>query len=484
MPLTARRVTLKIVLLATSLVVLAAVFPLVAQANFQIGMQDTSLNGPGTDAATAPSYQTLQSMGASFVRVSVPWALIAGSTPFDMSNPSAPQFRWTSTDKAVRRAAAHHLQVLFMLYYAPTWAEGPGIPPATDLNVGKGAWEPNAALYGQFVHAVAERYSGDFPDPLHPGLALPRVKDYELWNEENLGGYVAGPDTPGQFRALVNAGYSAIKSVHSDNFAVLGGIAPIAPPGIYSRHPVPFTQQLLCLRPLRHGYARIKGCPQVHFDAFAIHPYVLAATPTKPAYNKLDFLVPDTGKITKILRAAERLHTVNRGPHPMWNTEWAWFTNPPQAVYGDPPLTAARYVDYSMYLFWKNGISLVIWQTLADITAGPNPGGGLETAAGVPKPDMTAFSFPFIASVGRHHKGYGWGKAPVRQKVTVFVSHLVKGKWHRVAKARTDGYGVFQVHFKARGNGTYRAQVAKGGYSLPYYSAKIPPKRTHDYTYG
>jgi hypothetical protein len=40
------------------------------------------------------------------------------------------------------------------------------------------------------------------------------------------------------------------------------------------------------------------------------------------------------------------------------------------------------------------------------------------------------------------------------------------------------------VHFKARGNGTYRAQVAKGGYSLPYYSAKIPPKRTHDYTYG
>jgi hypothetical protein len=97
---------------------------------------------------------------------------------------------------------------------------------------------------------------------------------------------------------------------------------------------------------------------------------------------------------------------------------------------------------------------------------------------------MTAFSFPFIASVGRDHKGYGWGKAPVRQKVTVFVQHLMKGKWHQVAKARTDGYGVFQVHFKARGNGTYRAQVAKSGSSLPYYSAKIPPKRTHDYNYG
>jgi hypothetical protein len=350
--------------------------------------------------------------------------------------------------------------------------------------VGTGAWEPNAAQYGQFVHAVATRYSGSFPDPLIHGAPLPRVKDYELWNEPNLGGYVAGPNTADQFRALVNAGYSAIKAVHSDNYAVSGGLAPIATkPGIYSVHPITFTQRLFCLQPLRHGYARIKGCPQLHFDALGIHPYTLAATPTKPAFNRLDFLVPDVWKVRNLLRAAERLHTISSGRHALWNTEWTWFTNPPQPGYGDRPNTAARYVAYSMYEFWKQGVSLVLWQTLADVTGGPNPGGGLETTAGVRKPTMAAFGFPFIASVNRG-KGYAWGRAPNSSRARVFVEHRTRGKWRRVATVHTDRWGVFTAHFKAQGNGNYRARTTHRSVSLPYFSAKIPPKRTHLYTFG
>jgi hypothetical protein len=240
---------------------------------------------------------------------------------------------------------------------------------------------------------------------------------------------------------------------------------------------------LLCLRQVRNHYVRIKGCPTLDIDTFAAHPYSLAATPTKPPFNPNDILVQDVYKLHNLITAAERLHTVSRGTHPLWVTEWSWFTNPPEPLYGDPPNVAARYVAYSMYEMWKAGVSLVVWQGLRDATGGDVSGGGLEFSNSVPKASMSAFGFPFIASV-KGRKGYAWGRTPLRHASTVIVQRQVKGQWRRVATVRTDGYGVFQTHFKARGNGTYQAQVAHGASSLPYFSAKIPPKRTHPYNFG
>ncbi len=181
--------------------------------------------------------------------------------------------------------------------------------------------------------------------------------------------------------------------------------------------------------------------------------------------------------------AAKKLHTVSRGAHPLWVTEWSWFTNPPQTLYGNPLSDSARYVAESMYTFWKAGVSLVIWQALMDNPQSASTGGGLEDSNGVPKPTMTAFGFPFYASV-KGRKGYAWGRTPLRHASKVFVERAVKGQWRRVATVKTDSYGVFQAHFKARGNATYRAQVAPGPVSLPYFSAKIPPRRTSAYNFG
>jgi hypothetical protein len=478
-----RRFALKPLLLAT-FVASFAVLPASAQATFQVGLQDQTLSGIGSESFAAPGYTAVSAIGGSIVRVNAVFAAIAGPTPFNLSNPSDPHYRWAHLDQAVRRAAARHLQMLFMFYDAPVWAEGPGAPPATDQNVGPGAWEPNPILFGQYVRAVAQRYSGSTPDPLNPGIALPRVANYEIWNEPNLSRYIAGPNRVGQFRAMLGAGYNAVKSVNRSNNAVLGGLAPISPQGTLSSHPLSFLEQLFCVRRGRKHWVRTGGCAQkVRFDALGVHPYSLAATPTKPALDPNDMLVHDVYKVGPIIKAGEKLHTINSGRHPIWNTEWAWFTDPPQTQYGDPEPAAARYVAYSMYSMWKAGVTAVIWQVLTDVLGGPNPGGGLETGAGLPKLTMTAFSFPFIASVN-HRKGYGWGRAPVRSRVTVYVQHLVRGQWRQAARARTDGYGVFQVHFKARGNGTYRAQVAKGGFSVPYFSKKIPPARTHPYAFG
>src|SRR5581483_4499237 len=107
-------------------------------------------------------------------------------------------------DEGVRRAAARHVHVLLLLTAAPFWAQGPGHP--TPSEVATGAWEPKPT-----------RYSGRFGDPLRPGHDLPRVVDYEVWNEENVPLDLAGPNPVQQYRALLNAGYGAIKSVSGND---------------------------------------------------------------------------------------------------------------------------------------------------------------------------------------------------------------------------------------------------------------------------
>ncbi len=258
--------------LAAGLAVLA-LCPAIAQAQFQVGLQDgTTLSGVARPPVEAQGYGAMSTIGGTYSRFTLHWSLTAGPTPFNQLNPSDPHYNWTDTDEALRRAVAHHITPMLMIYGAPTWAEGPGLP-ANDPNVGPGSWEPNATLFGQFVHAVAQRYSGNFPDPLHPGETLPRVKYFQLWNEPNLAAYISGPDQVGLFRNLENAGYTAIKSVHSNNVAVEGGLAPVATTTApYHLHPLTFERSLLCLRQVRNHYGRIKGCPKVNIDIFGSPP--------------------------------------------------------------------------------------------------------------------------------------------------------------------------------------------------------------------
>jgi hypothetical protein len=120
---------------------------------------------------------------------------------------------------------------------------------------------------------------------------------------------------------------------------------------------------------------------------------------------------------------------------------------------------------------------MVVWQTIQDFATAEPSGGGLETEAGQPKPDMRAFGFPFIASV-QGKRGYAWGRVPLPGRRKVFVQHHTRRGWTTVETVRTSGDGTFQARFPAKGNGNYRARVQHGPTSLSYFSAKIPGQRT------
>jgi hypothetical protein len=468
--------------------------PAGARAQFSLGLQYQAIGQPGTAPTASNTFGAMRSMAASTVRISLFWSQVApsGSTRpsgFNQSDPADPDYDWTAVDAAVRAAAQNHKQVLLDLYSPPQWAQGAHRPASSEIL--DYAWDPSPVEFKAFARAAAERYDGSFADPLHPGAHLPRVRQWEIWNEENLPWYLAAPHLIDEYRDLLNAGYSAITGVHSDNTIVMGGLAPVSflPPRSVS--PLKFAAELMCLRRVGVQFVRARGCTQrAQFDVFAHHPYSLAATPTKHAYRYDDVLVADMQKIANLVHAADRLHTVLPNiRHKLWVTEFGWYTNPPNTVVGDSQTTAARYVDYSMYEMWRAGVSLVIWYTLEDYPAKYNngttvtPGAGLETARGKPKLMMQAFGFPVIAAVSGGH-GLVWGRAPETRRVGVVIQRLSHHRWVRVTTVRTGSDGVFQATFAAGSNATYRAAVDGGPVSLGYDSRAIPPQRTHLFSTG
>jgi hypothetical protein len=99
-----------------------------------------------------------------------------------------------------------------------------------------GTWRPNAADFGAFATAIAPRYDGRYPDPADPGTLLPRVADWQGWNEPNPDAHLApqwirhrralDAISPGIYRGLENAFYSAVKKLERSTFVVMAGTAP------------------------------------------------------------------------------------------------------------------------------------------------------------------------------------------------------------------------------------------------------------------
>lgn len=471
--------------ITTAIVALAVLLPAVAQARFAEGMQDSRL-GTAVDPAQTPfAFGAMRTAHAGFERVSVPWSGIAPRAlpaGFDPSNPASIGYHWATIDSADRLAAQHHVNLILDQYYSPAWALGPNRPTGPNSGyITPGAWNPDPGQFTKFIRAMATRYSGTYPDPENPGHTLPRVRYWEVWNEPNIPGYYAAPNSVEAYRTLLNDSYRVLKGIHADNTVLLGGTAPVG--GIpYSTSPLAFNAALLCLRRVHTHFVRAGKCPhKAHFDVLNHHPYAFASSPTKHAYHYDDLLVSDMGKLRSLLDTAERLHTIDGGHHELWATEFAWPTNPPNTTLGDSPTAAARYVAYSLYEMWQAGVSLVVWSPVIDrpTNAVPtNVGTGLVLPDGTPKLTLSAFAFPFVAAVhGR--RGSAWGRVPTSHAVKVFVQREAGKRWRTVSTVHSSRDGVFTARFHAHGNATYRAVVAHGQTSLTYFSARIPPRRLH-----
>jgi hypothetical protein len=426
--------------------------------------------------------------GAGIVRLSVEWPAIAGATkPPDPTNPGSASYDFSSVDGAVAAAEAHGLKVLLSINHAPTWAEGPNRPASAQA----GTWMPNPSDVADFAQAVAARYSGGF-------MGLPAVQAIEIWDEPNSGDWLTPQFTGTSFtgadhyRDMLNASYASIKSVNPTVQVVVGGTDPYGDPpgGPYPAsgaraRPVQFWQHVLCVKPVKSKkkkkgkkpaptkYVRTAGCSgPVNFDVFAHHPIDnTGGGPLKSGPTRYDASTPDLGRVVSVLRGAEKAGTTNGGKHPVWVTEFWWDSKPPNPV-GAPLATQARWIQQSMYLFWKAGASVAINFQIDDSNDRPDVHAGFQSGVyfidGRSKPSLTAFRFPFVTDRINTRTLTAWGKAPESGKL--LIQRQQGSRWITVKKLQASKGAVFTTKLSLQGRQRLRATVA-GNQSLVWKQA-------------
>jgi hypothetical protein len=133
---------------------------------------------------------------------------------------------------------------------------------------------------------------------------------------------------------------------------------------------------------------------------------------------------------------------------------------------------------------WRSGVSLVTWFQLRDEYAPDKPKsreftsglyfycstGELECAR--PKPSLRAFRFPLVA-FRNGQKVRFWGRTPAGIRAEVTVQQRRGNHWRRVARIRTNEYGIFKGRLRTPKRGPLRSK-GMGDRSQPF-SLKRPP---------
>jgi hypothetical protein len=448
------------------------------------GVSDGDLMLSESAEVRAQTMSRVRALGASVARIPVDWRNVVEANPpvdFQARDPASPAYHFAQLDAAVRSAVNAGLQPLLVVSHAPSFAEAPHRWPYAYL----GSWAPSPTALEEFAAALAQRYDGAFPDPLHSGAALPRIRLLQAWNEPNLARYLEpqwvavgrhwSAFSPQLYRQMLNGFYAGVKSVEPSDTVIAAGIAPEGEPaGVGAMAPVSFLEGLLCLG------AAAANCPQKpHLDVLAFHP-LSVFNPDVPAVSKLDVAVSDIAKVTDLLARAESLHTVlPAGPHPLWVTELNWDSSPPNST-GVPDRLQAPWISRALHRLWVAGVSLVDWQFLIDPYGGaplaspdgsiglyprpaglyaPGPGG--DTALARPKPFLRGFTLPFDPLRVNRRQVRIWALLMHAGQPALLQRQVRGARWQTIARLHADGYGVLNVLLRLSGSTRLRLRTSE-----------------------
>jgi hypothetical protein len=370
-------------------------------------------------STVANTLQRAAALGIEQVKVSMVWSLVAPDATstqkpnFNAADPAAYPFgAWDRYDTVVRLAARYGISVYFQFTApAPLWA----VPQQVEHQQYR--WypytqRPNPAEFGQFVQAVAARYSGTYqaaPPPAQPssnvltiplggaggisvplpngltptqaqavstGDVIPRVSTWGIWNEPNESPWLSPQYrlvhhkkvlvAPELYRGLVDAAYASLVATGHGADTIM--IAETASGG--QTKVMPFVRAMYCvgrsLRPLRGRAATLLGCPASGDPATfaAAHPGLFTAF----AHHPYSFDVPPTTKwplsqyvtIANLPRFEHDLNTIfsvygklPAGGVPMYLTEWGYKTNPPNPYVHTSLAEQATWLNEGEYMSWK-----------------------------------------------------------------------------------------------------------------------------------
>jgi hypothetical protein len=480
----------------------------------------------------------MKELGGNTVRVLLFWWQVAPNSSsrtaprgFKASSPAAyPARNWAQWDAIVQAAKTEGIRVdLDITGAPPDWADGKGVP--SHFTRSRFGWIPKAADYGQFVRAVATRYSGHYTPP-GASAPLPKVSLYSLWNEPNFGQNLgpqnvgankksAGlPVAPMYYRNLLRSGWTALKQDAKGAKILIGELAgtgkgplhttrtlPYGLPGQVSiANPVQFIQELYCVSSLTPAVAKSVGCPTgkargsfvrdnpALFDAsaFSMHPYASHWTPTAKASSipRDDIVLPVIGRLSTVLSQVTNAWHHHR-TYSIWSTEFGYVTSPPQtSKAGKPypsPAQAAIYLNEAEFLSYRNPRIASYAQYLLEDPQDLRSkkvglfSSGLLFANGKPKPTFNAYRMPVWMpkqTVKRGQSALIWGgarPAPGGYAAThvaqvVQIQQLSGGAWNTLATVKVNNAtGYFETHLRFTNSGGLRL-----AYTYPSTELALP----------
>jgi hypothetical protein len=451
-----------------------------------------------------------RALGANTVRIIVHWDFIAPKTrPAHGADPNSyPAANWAPYDAIVQDARQDGMTVDFTVAGgAPRWAQGAHIP-RPGLADRSFAWKPDATLYGQFVHAVGERYDGSFT-PDRARAPLPAVRFWAIWNEPNFGQDL-GPQAidgskvsvgPMMYRNLLDAGWRALQQTgHGHDTIVIGGFAaegrsgpanathPQGLPGDYAQtKPLQYILTLYCLdahdKPLRGSYAKARGCPTTAsgtrefrvshpglFNASGVadHPYSGGRSPVDVKGLDPNFATfPQLGNLEKGLDRAVSAYGAHKR-YPIYSDEYGYITRPPQVAPYVSPATASYYMNWAEYLSWRSPRIASYAQYLLRDPPRSFPIGftsGLESDRGKPKATYDAYRLPLylpVTSLLAGRPAEVWGSARPAHfmaidgngplTVAIQLQTGGQGTYKTIRMVNADGYFDVHLNFTRGGN--------------------------------
>ena len=350
------------VVIAVSLVALVA-GPASAAERMWIGFHDDPVLRYGADRQA--ELEAVRGANATIVRTLVEWRYVAPTRPRSATNPFDRAYRFDDLDELVRTTQARGMEVLMTIWGTPKWANG---------NKGPAYLPRNMADFRNFARAVATRYNGRRP-------GYPFVRFYGIWNESNLGNFLAPQFnskgkivSPAAYAKLAAAGYAGIKAGSPRALVAIGetssngkdkkvkGSTDSTTPGTFAR--------LLA-----------QAAPRLKFDAWAQHPYPVPVSQgpnQKVRYPNVAFST--LGRFEKDLDKWFRRKNI-----PIWITEYGNETKP-----GEPKgVTEAQQATYAPQAIANAKkdprVAMFVWFVWRDSTGSPWQSGIYRTS-GAPKP--------------------------------------------------------------------------------------------------
>jgi hypothetical protein len=204
--------------------------------------------------------------GADTIRINVNWNSIEPAQPARNGvGDEAHSYRWDLIDEKYESAAASGLRPILVLWVAPEWARQPGweddchfsqpcgYPPSTHQ---LGNWQ-------DYAEAVMRRY--------------PTARAVEVWNEQNLSRFWAGPTGPQPelYAKLLQRVHRAREEAGFAGKVITGGLAPA---GRNSE------RALTAKSYLKQTYRYAK---KWWFDGIGAHPYAFTVPRVKRMWRQI-----------------------------------------------------------------------------------------------------------------------------------------------------------------------------------------------------